>query len=230
MFQAVGVMDVVALGVFLFLWFGYALMLNFQGQTYNLIKVMHRYRLQWIKRMIKRNDRRLDVQVVTVMVKTSMLFVVLTVLLLVGAVSMFGYGPKMVPMVNELPFAVNTSFSLWIIKTSLLAVMCIVSFFKFTWVIRQLNYISILMVAAPLYREGSDVVHDLKRQTKYVNKIATVLSNIDKHFITAIRALYFAVAVLGWYFHPVLFIGLTVVVVAVLYRREFMSRILILLS
>ncbi len=133
-------------------------------------------------------------------------------------------------MINELPFPVNTNFSLWVIKTSLLVVVCAFSFCKFTWVVRQLNYIAILIVAAPLYREGMDVVHDLKRQTKYVNKIAMILSNIDKHFISGIRALYFALAVLGWYVHPILFIGLTVIVLVVLYRREFMSRTLILLS
>lgn len=216
MFDAITGIDWLAFFFFFIVWIGYSINLKFQGQTYNLIKVMHRYRLQWMKHMIKREDRALDLQILTSMTRTSVFFLAISTAFIIGLIAKLELGTEI--------------FSLSNIKFYLLIGIAIFSFFKITWVIRQLNYIAVLILAAPIYNEGVDVVHDLKRQTKYINKIATILSNIDKHFISAIRATYFGIAALGWFLHPILFMLLTCIVLAVLYRREFMSRTLILLS
>ncbi len=89
MFQVVSITDLIALSLFVVLWCGYAFTLNIQGQTYNLVKVMHRYRLQWVKHMIKRGDRQLDMEVIMGMCRTSTIFAVLAALLIVGIIALF---------------------------------------------------------------------------------------------------------------------------------------------
>lgn len=230
MADTVSGLDILALVCFIMLWLGYGWMINFQTETYHLVKVMHRYRLQWIKHMIKRTDRQLDLEVVVHLLRTVSLLAVMTGLLVVGAIMILGYSDHLMPLLNTLPWSIPSNFFTWTLKTATLVMVCLFAFFKLTWVIRQLGYVTVLIVAAPVYREGMDVIYDLKRQTKYVTKTATILSNIDQHFISAIRGLYFAAAVLSWYLHPLLFILVTMLMVAICYRREFMSRTLILLS
>ena len=228
--DVMGGLDILALIFFVVAWAGYGFVMYFQGQTYHLVKVMHRYRLQWIKHMIKRADRHLDLLVVGHVLTTTTLLAVMAGIFVMGAMVMVGYGAKIIPLLNEIPWSMINTNGLWVIKTMTLLLLCLFAFFKLTWVIRQLHYATVLIVAAPVYREGVDVIYDLKRQTKYVTKTATILSNIDQHFISAIRALYFGAAVLSWYIHPLLFMAMTVLILGVVYRREFMSRTLILLS
>src|SRR5690606_16830950 len=106
----------------------------------------------------------------------------------------------------------------------------IYSFFKFTWVIRQYNYAAVLMLAAPVYRKEDEDLEKLKKESKYVEKIATMTSNAANHFNMGVRSYYFGLAALSWYLSPILFMALTVFVLLVIYRREFLSKTLTLLS
>jgi uncharacterized membrane protein len=51
-----------------------------------------------------------------------------------------------------------------------------------------------------------------------------------KHFNDGVRAYYFALAELSWFLHPVAFILSTTWIVLVLYRREYQSKALKLLT
>ena len=44
------------------------------------------------------------------------------------------------------------------------------------------------------------------------------------HFMRGIRAYFFALALLSWFVHPILFLAATTWVVLVIYRREFRSQ------
>jgi len=230
MMDMIGGLDILALLWFIILWLGYGLIVSFQTETYHLVKVMHRYRLQWIKHMIKRTERQLDLEVVVQLLRTVSLMALVSALWVIGAVMILAYSPNLAVLFSALPWSIPANPETWMLRTTVLVVVCLFAFFKCTWVMRQLGYVTVLIVAAPVYREGVDVIYDLKRQTKYVTKTATVLSNIDQHFISAVRGMYFAAALLSWYLHPLLFMLVTVFVVGVCYRREFMSRTLILLS
>ena len=50
------------------------------------------------------------------------------------------------------------------------------------------------------------------------------------NFNRGVRAYYYGLAALSWFLHPVLFAVVTVWVVAVIYRREFLSYTLELLE
>lgn len=231
MTHALSLFDTIAILYCIIAWFGYSAYANFHGKTYNLIKLMHRYRLQWIKNMVKRQDRRIDVQVIGNLQQTATFLIAISILSIGGALGMLAYGQKAVILLNEIPFISMVTPSAWFIKSAVILMIFIFSFFKLTWVVRQLNYAAILIMAAPHYKEGeTDSIHELKRQTKYVTKTATMLTNAARHFNTGMRAFYFGLASLTWFINPVLYVMVATFVVLVLYRREYMSRTFILLS
>ena len=180
--------------------------------------------------MIRREERLVDIRIIGNLLKTSTFLASTSVIIVAGAITIIGFGSQGVALFNRLPFIANTTIELWLIKGSLLVVIFIYSFFKLTWVIRQLNYAAVLIVAAPVYYEGIDNHFDIRKSTRYVSKTATMLSNAGRHFNSSIRAYYFGMVATSWYVSPIFFIVMTLLVVMVLYRREFMSKTLVLLS
>lgn len=55
---------------------------------------------------------------------------------------------------------------------------------------------------------------------------AKVLDQSGHEYNKGLRTYYFALAYLSWFLHPVILIASSAVVVAVLYRREYRSRVL----
>ncbi len=51
-----------------------------------------------------------------------------------------------------------------------------------------------------------------------------LISNAGRHFNMGLRAYYFGLAAITWFFHPLFFMAVTMLVVMVIYRREFHSR------
>ncbi len=225
-----GFLDIVAVTFCIASWVAYTYYATFQSDTYNLVKAMHRYRLQWIKHAIKREDRSIDVRIITSLMQTTTILSLIAIIAVVSIVALMGYSPRAIILLKQLPFVSTVTVNAWFMKSAVLMIFFIFSFFKLTWVIRQLAYACVLIVAAPAYKEGGESIEELKRQTKYVTKTATIISNASRHFNTAIRSYYFGLAALSWYISPVLFILATLCVLSVLYRREFMSKTLILLS
>jgi uncharacterized membrane protein len=60
----------------------------------------------------------------------------------------------------------------------------------------------------------------------YAQKCARINSLAGDEFNRGIRAYYFGFAILGWFVHPAFFIALTLTILAVLWRRDFMSHTL----
>ena len=217
--------DAIALIWFLLLWFGYGKLADsgvFKGTT--LVKAMHRYRLQWVKQMIHRSERLVDVRIVGNLLQTSTFLASTSVLIIGGLFAVLGYGDRALPILQRLPYVQDTPDYMWTVKTIFLIFIFVYSFFKLTWIIRQYNFVSVIMLAAPVNRPGEDSLEDLKKQTKYISKISALLTNSARHFNNVVRSYYFACVALSWYISPFLMIALSIIVVMVLYRREFKSR------
>jgi uncharacterized membrane protein len=65
---------------------------------------------------------------------------------------------------------------------------------------------------------------------KLEERLARIASASAKHFNRGIRAYYFGLAALSWFVDPFSFMLLSAWVVLVLYRREFRSRLLQVLT
>ena len=120
---------------------------------------------------------------------------------------------------RALPFAEKTTLVQWELKLLVLGVIFVHAFFKFTWALRQFNYCSTLIGAAP---KGPD--------DAFARRAADVATHASKDFNQGLRAYYFSLAALSWFVSPWLFMVATSVVVAVLYLREYRSTALQVLS
>lgn len=101
----------------------------------------------------------------------------------------------------------------------ILVVIFVYAFFKFTWALRQFNYRSTLIGAAP---PGPDEA--------FARRAAQVSTHASKDFNQGLRAYYFSLAALAWFISPWVFMGATTLVVVVLYVREYRSSALQTLS
>ena len=213
--------DVAALVFFICCWLGYARYSDIVEETRpNLVSATNRYRLEWMREMLARENRSLDAIMVGNLARSFTFFASTTIFILAALVSMLGYRERMNELLSNLPFTAPNDAVLWQVKIFLLIIIFIYGFFKFTWSMRQYNYVSIFIAAAPDYRVRKDE-HEAIAQ-----KGAQLTGNAAKHFNNGLRAYYFGLAALGWCVHPYLFIFATAWVVMVTYRREYRSHTL----
>ena len=139
---------------------------------------------------------------------------------LAGLLAVFGAIDTAMGVVHELSFAVRTTREVWELKLSGLLLVFIYAFFKFTWSMRHFNYLSVMIGVAPSVEHLPEWAED------FTERAARVSSNATNTFNRGLRAYYFGLAYLAWFLHPVVFVASTALVVGVLYRREFHSRMM----
>ncbi|MBN8532410.1 MAG: DUF599 domain-containing protein [Alphaproteobacteria bacterium] len=186
----------------------------------SLLNVMNQYRLQWMRQMLKRDNRMVDSTAVGNLLRSIAFFASSTILIVAGTISMMNYRDHAIEIISTLPFAVENQKQVWEIKTILLTMIFVYAFFKYTWSLRQYNYACIMIGAAPMPNEK------LEQHEAYAQRAAGLIGNAARHFNMGLRAYYFGMAALSWFIHPWLLVVVTTWVVVVLYRREFRSKTL----
>ncbi len=213
-------LDLAALVFFLTCWIGYATYADRDMHSANLLAVTNRYRLQWMREMLKRENRTMDSIMVGNLLRSITFFANTTIFILLGLMTMLGYRDKASAILGAIPYAQSANGFLWEVKIFLLIIIFIYAFFKYTWSLRQYNYAGIYVVAAPPAREQPED-HEAIAQ-----KGADLVANAAKHFNNGLRAYYFGLAALAWFLHPLLLMLATAFVVYVTHRREYRSRAL----
>jgi uncharacterized membrane protein len=209
-------LDLVALAVFLAAWIGYNLVFDhFGAERTSLNAHMKGLRQAWMERMLERENRITDAALFGHTIHSISFFASTTMLILAGIIGMLGGLDRAFGVVAELSVAGRAAFEF---KLLVLLVMFVYAFFRFTWALRQFNYCCALLGGAPL-----PPVEETRRR-RLAAYIATVLSLGIGSFNGGLRAYYFAVAVLAWFVHPAAFLGTTLAVLAVLFRRQYYSR------
>ncbi|MGI9489221.1 MAG: DUF599 domain-containing protein [Geminicoccaceae bacterium] len=215
-----GLADLVAPIWFLVVWLGYTWFGDRDRGVRNLTTVMRDYRLLWMKRMLDRDVRMVDTQILGNLMRSMSFFASTTMFIIAGLVAVLGAREKAMAVLNELPFAVNSSSLLWDLKVLLLVAIFVYAFFKFTWAFRHYNYCLILVGAVPAHDRLDEECE------KIAERAARIATSTGRHFNRGIRAYYFGLAALGWFLHPIIFVVLTGWVALVLYRREHRSNLL----
>ena len=177
-----------------------------------------RFVRDWIARMVERDNRMLDVNIMRSLTRSSQFFASTTMLILGALVALMGYAEKAAGVLAELPFAQQVSERVWELKILLLVLIFVYAFFKFSWSIRQFGLCSILLGAT-----GKPPA-DAEEYAPHIDRIALVVNFANGNFNNGLRAYYFGLAALSWFLHPVLMVAVTTGVVYVLHQREFHSR------
>lgn len=218
--------DIVAPIWFLVAWIGYAWAADHprRGRS-TLMARMHQYRQRWMERMLVRDNRIVDTQIVSLLVQNISFFASSTILIVGGLVAILGAREQAMAVLAEFPLVAQTEQALWDLKVLLLIVVFVYAFFKFTWSLRQFNYVAILIGAAPPPVERPDAA-----ALAYAERTARVATRAAEHFNKAMRGYYFGLAALSWFIQPWLFAALTAWVILIVWRREFRSATLDILG
>ncbi len=217
-------MDVVALLAFVLMWGGYALVASRLAKSRPcLSNTLDLYREDWMRRVLLRDNRIADTSVLGNLERNGAFFASSSLLIIAGLLTALGYTEEAMAAFSELPLINQSSRLLWELKLVVLLLIFVYAFFKFTWAMRQYNFASVLVGSAPLPSE--DKVNTATREA-FAYSATQVINLAGDTFNYGLRAYYFALAVLSWFIHPLLFVCVSAMVVGILYNREFRSSAL----
>jgi uncharacterized membrane protein len=213
--------DVLALLLLLAVWIGYQWHADYSGTPRRRLgREMEHYLREWITRMVERDNRMVDVNVLRNLTRSSQFFASTAMLILGALVALMGYAEQAASVVAELPFAQRVSQRMWEIKILVLLMIFVYAFFKFSWSIRQFGFCSILVGAV------RKPPQDASECAAEIDRLAVIVGFANRNFNQGLRAYYFGVATLSWFLHPALMVAVTLGVLYVLHQREFRSQTL----
>jgi uncharacterized membrane protein len=217
--------DWLALLFLVAVWIGYQWHADYSATARpRLGREMERFLREWIARMVERDNRMVDVNVLRNLTRSSQFFASTTMFILGALVALMGYTEQAASVVEQLPFAEQVSRRLWEIKVLVLLLIFAYAFFKFSWSIRQFGFSSILVGAV------RKPPADASECAAEIDRLALILGFANRNFNQGLRAYYFGVAALCWFLHPALMVVVTLGVIYVLHEREFRSRTLKILA
>jgi uncharacterized membrane protein len=213
--------DWISLFIFFACWAGYAWFsehskLGSQG----LIGTSQQFRLQWAYRLLEREVRVSDSTLIGNLMTSVSFYANTTIYIIAGLVAALGASEKLINISADLPFANSGSRELLEIKLMLVLASFVFAYFKFTWSLRQFNLLSILVGAAPIGKAEEAGI------TEYAGRLAGINNLAGDDFNRGIRAYYFSLAASGWLLSPLLLGSLAIMVLLVLYRRDYRSAAL----
>lgn len=188
--------------------------------TPTLAYAMHRFRKQWIRKALRRDNRIADTNIIANLERGVSFFASTTLFILAGLMTVLGSSSEtVIMMLSDIPFSDQGTRGQWEVKVMLLICLFVYAFFKFTWSLRQFGHVSVMLGGVPERHENaSDELIG-----RHIDSISTMASKAAGNFNNGLRTYYFSMAVLGWFVNFFVFMFLSALVVAVLYRREFRS-------
>ncbi len=212
-------LDLIAVAVFLATWIGYSLLFHGRWQPSRSINArMFVIREMWMVRFLERENRMVDAQLNGASIATATFFASATIIVIGALIGVLGVADRVHAATTTLapPLGAGT-LALFQMKLFALITVFIFAFFKFTWAIRQFNYFSAIIGSAPVYAVG-------QADRAAAQRMARIRSQAVDQLNAGLRAYYFALAALGWFIHPGLFIATTVLITWVLLHRQLPSR------
>jgi len=213
--------DWAALVFFLAVWalFTYAS----EGRLFSresLSMAMNRQRQKWFRVMASRELRMIDTSIMLSLQQGTAFFASSSLIALGGCFALLRTPDAALSILDDLPYAGGRSRELFEVKMLGLVSILAYAFFKFGWAYRLFNYCSILIGAVPTAHE---IAHNPGVADRARERAAAMNILAGKHFSAGLRGVFFSVAYLGWFVHPIAFGLTTLILLAVLTRRQFFS-------
>jgi uncharacterized membrane protein len=222
--------DWLALLTFGFGWIGYVRFAKARAQRRpSVLATTNRLRLDWMHEATYRDNRIVDAAVSQSMASSPSFFASTTIFIIGGLIAAIGAGDKTAEMVHDLPFTTPTTTLVLDLKLLVLTGIFVHAFFRFTWSMRQYSFGALLIGATPSSKDFDAAADPLQRR-RHAERAGRVLGLAAETFNDGLRAVYLSFAAVLWFLSPLAFVVGTVVVIAVLYRREFHSDVLALLN
>ena len=216
--------DWLALFALFGLWSGYALFASRLSQRKrSLLATTNQYRSRWMMQASYRDPRMLDGLSTQSLSQTPSFFSSTSILIIGGLLAVMGTTDKAVELVKDMPFAQVTTAEVVEFKLVVLVAIFVYTFFRFSWCMRQYTFVSLVIGAMP---SPEDFESGKADREAYVQRAAALVGSAAETFNDGLRAYYFSFAALAWFFSPLAMVLATLVVVGILYSREFRSEVL----
>jgi uncharacterized membrane protein len=209
--------DVGALCVLFLTWFLIGLVIeNAPNSRPSTSQVMTRYRREWMQNMAARDNRIFDAQIMNGLRQGTSFFASASMIAIGGLFAMIGNADRFVGLANELTLSKDPQV-VWEIKLFIVLFFVTNAFLKFVWSHRLFGYCAIVMASVP--NDPDDPLTPGRAAQAGALNITAARS-----YNRGLRSVYFSICSLSWLVGPVALIGATVVTLAVLWRREFLSQ------
>jgi uncharacterized membrane protein len=216
--------DWLALAFFIASWSGYAMFAHRRGQTRaSILATTNIYRLRWMRQAIHRDPRMLDGIITQSLSETPSFFCSTTIIIIGGLIALLGTTDKAAELVRDFPFAQPTPILVFEFKILVLIAIFVYAFFRFSWSMRQYTFVALMIGALP----PADVLaHQEEAAEAMARRAATMTGLAAETFNDGLRAYYFSFAAMGWFFSPLALVPATLLIIFILFGREFRSEVL----
>jgi uncharacterized membrane protein len=212
--------DCLAVGFFILEWLVYAYTLERSDYGRNSLSArMNTYREVWVRRMLDREARMVDMQIMASLQNGTAFFASSSLIAIGGGLALLRSTNDALAVLKTLPIDLSPSPALWEMKCVGLILIFVYTFFKFAWAYRLFNYVAILFGAMPPASK-----RDTAEAEAHVLRTARLFESAGRHFNRGQRAFFFALGYLGWFVSPWVLFVTTAAVVIVTWRRQFASN------
>jgi uncharacterized membrane protein len=212
--------DGLAVGFFILEWVVYAYTLERSAYGRDSLSArMNVYREVWVRRMLDRDARMVDMQIMASLQNGTAFFASSSLIAIGGGLALLRSTNDALAVLSRLPIDLSPSPALWEMKCVGLILIFVYTFFKFAWAYRLFNYVAILFGAMPPLSK-----RDTPEAEAHVLRTARLFESAGRHFNRGQRAFFFALGYLGWFVSPWVLFVTTAAVVIVTWRRQFASN------
>ena len=212
--------DIAAVGFFVIEWTVYALTLEHSVYGRDSLSArMHIYREVWVRNLLHREARMVDMQIMASLQNGTAFFASTSLIAIGGALALLRSTNDALAVFGALPIDLTPSPALWEVKCLGLILIFIYTFFKFAWAYRLFNYVAILFGEMPPASQ-----RDTPETEAHVLRTTRLFEAAGRHFNRGQRAFFFALGYLGWFVSPWVLFATTAAVVIVTWRRQFASN------
>jgi uncharacterized membrane protein len=210
-------LDTLAFGWFVLAWAIHALVVErSEWRKRSLNYRMDMSRQEWMRQMLAREVRIVDTQIMASLHQGTAFFASTSLFAIGGALALLRSTDEVMDIFRALPFATQVTRSVFEVKVVGLLVIFVYAFFKFAWSYRMFNYVAIQIGATPPSRQQKT-----KSARDHVDRIARMITVAGRHFNRGQRAIFFALAYLGWFVNGYVFALATAAVLFVILMRQF---------
>lgn len=184
----------------------------------NINAAVQAQRYRWMRTMVRRDNRVVDTFVVGNLGQGNAFFASTSAIAIGGLTTLLGRSEAAREMLQRLPYAAPMPPLLWEMKVIFMASIFVYAFFKFAWAFRMSHYTGIMIGATPLLSAATE-----RQCDEHAHRCAIVSGLAAEHSSSGLRAFYYSIAALAWFFHPIMFMAATTWVLLILIRRDYFS-------
>ena len=206
-------LDLIAILMMFTSWFAYPWILKLVGIA-PLNSQLGVARKHWVEQIASRAGNPFDAILLGHVVHSVAFFGSATLIVLAGIFSIFVKLDDIYQALSGFEMIRSTSFGLFIVIYSILAIVLTVCFFSFTYTLRKLLYSLALIGALPDKPESEQQLAEM------VSETTVVITESLKTFNFGIRGYYYAIACIALFVSPLACIATTLIITVVLVFRQ----------